>query len=300
MIFGCMNLGGYSDKLTKLENEYLAFSALNQSITSGFYRFDHADIYMKGNSEKIFGQFFSKSGIERNEIWIQSKAGIILKNTDFQSNHYNSSKEYLKTKILQSIENLKCDYLDSFLIHRPDLLTHPNEIGEVLDEFLSKGIIKSFGVSNFTKTQIEYYNHYLPVEIKYNQIHLSLLQTDLFMNMINQNQYGIETGNNGLIEFCKVNDIEIQAYSPLAKGKLSNSKHNPDLHLLIHEIAQDHKTSIEAIMIAWLLTPPFSITPVIGTLNIDRIKAIAEAPKIELSRFEWYKLMHASTGKNLP
>lgn len=297
-----MNLGGDKTTQSMAEIERIAFNALETALTSNITRFDHADIYKNGESEKQFGNFLKSQNINRQDVWIQGKAGIILRSSNFNSNHYDSSSAYLKEKILRSIENLRCDYLDSFLIHRFDPFTHPEEIGLLIEEMISKKLVLSFGVSNFNRSQMEYFQKFIRAKLSTNQVQLSLVHNSAIKSMVFQTDpdEGTQEYSTGLLEYCAAHNIEIQAYSPLAKGKISDPTINQELHNTLTEIGNQLETRLENVALAFLIDNPFNIVPIIGTTKSERISQLADSRNLKLNRLQWYKLLHASLGTKLP
>ena len=113
---------------------------LNFCMDEGLSTFDHADIYGDYTTEGRFGEALSKSGIKRESIQLITKCGIqyVGETRDNQVKHYNYSKDYIIWSAEQSLKNLKTNYIDLFLLHRPSPLMHPDEILEAIHKAMEK------------------------------------------------------------------------------------------------------------------------------------------------------------------
>lgn len=309
IIYGCMGLGGgwTRDPVTR-EDEMQANAAIEAALENGIDTFDHADIYGYGKSEIVFGNVLkSKPGL-REKIIIQSKAGICLKTGPNNSNTYNFSREYLEKQITTSLKNLNVDYLDIFLLHRPDPLMDPEEIADTFRYLKNRGFVRSFGVSNMSVMQIEVLQKFCDEPIVANQIqfglgHTLLIEDGVFVNMkINSSGFGIE----GMLSYAQINDLEIQAWRPLDKGffakaeSLSDDKVVIATKKLVKILAEKYNMDSTAILLAWVLKLPCQIAPIIGTTDPIHIKNAVDSLKINLSRDEWYNLWLTANSLTLP
>ena len=108
------------------------------------------------------------------------------------------------------------------------------------------------------------------------------------------------------LEYCRLNNITVQAWSPLAKGVLSwheREQHDPRIRkaaAVVNSTAREKGVPPETVLVAWLLRHPAAIQPVIGTTNPERIAASCLADYIDLSREEWYRLFIAGRGEDIP
>ena len=165
MNWGAWGVNHSSDKMSEL-----ILSAFNNGINS----FDHADIYGGYTTEKTFGEAFLKTGINRENVFFISKCGIMYpcEKLPIKVKHYDYSEKHLIQSVENSLKNLKTDYLDCFLLHRPSPLMNISEISNTINYLLKENKIRSFGVSNFTVSQMEMFKGKL--KISFNQINLSL------------------------------------------------------------------------------------------------------------------------------
>jgi predicted oxidoreductase len=282
VIQGCMNWGQWGSKLTVDEME----SLIHHNLEIGISSFDHADIYGDYTTEQEFGRAFSNSGINRESIQLISKCGIqyVGKTRRNKVKHYQYDAEYIIYSAEKSIKDLKADYLDVFLLHRPSPLMHPDEISKAVEVLLNHGKIKSFGVSNFTNSQFELISN--KSELYVNQIEFSL------------------THNNPLfdssLDHMLTNKIMPMAWSPLGDIFKNDNSKNQRIHLVLDELAIKYKASKDQLLLSWILKHPSKIYPVIGTVKKKRIKASFESQKIELSEVDWFRMLEESLGHKLP
>lgn len=309
LIYGTMGLGGAWNEENVIEEAIgKAEKAFETAIACGITFFDFADIYSKGKSEKVFGQVIRKRPDIREKVKIQSKAGIILPDEE-GINQFDFSASHLVKTVENSLRNLGVDRLDSLLLHRPDPLMNPKELKEGFNYLFENRMIAQMGVSNMNQYQIQFIEKAVRRKIKANQLEISLLQLDWLDGTIGvNNDEGFKsTMTPGLMEYMMMNAIEIQAWSPMARGLFCGKDlgEKPNEIIVktgnyVKQLAQEKETTLEAIVLAFIMKHPGGIRPVIGTTNPKRIKASVEAEKITLSRREWYKLYILSRGEQLP
>ena len=209
------------------------------------------------------------------------------------------------SSVEDSLKRLKTDYLDVLLLHRPDALVEPEEVAEAFDKLHQQGKVRYFGVSNHNAAQIALLQRYVIQPIVANQMQFSLLHHHLIEagQITNQDEPKQIVRGDGTLEYCRLHDITIQAWSPLAQGAATGASDDPahaELSALVNAMAKEKNVSGEAIAIAWILRHPAKIQPVIGTTNQERIRAACEADNVELSREEWYALYTAAAVTNCP
>jgi predicted oxidoreductase len=279
------------------------------TLDEGINFFDHADIYCHGKSEEAFAEIWKSSPMLRDSIILQSKCGIRFPgDPNPNSPHrFDFSYEHIINSVDGSLKRLKTDYLDVLLLYRPDPLVEPEEVARAFDELHQSGKVRWFGVSNHTAAQLELLTRYSKQPIIANQLAFNLIHTHILDEGIIFNQENSKlTRNEGTIEYCRLNKITIQAWGALAWGMVSGRKvEEPSEKIitsseLVMNMAKERGVFPEAILIAWILRHPAKIQAIIGTTNIDRIKASCQASDIELSREEWYRLFLAGRGESLP
>jgi predicted oxidoreductase len=301
--YGCMPLGGSWDSGQPISTDTRkkALAAIQAALDGGINFFDHADIYCSGKSEEVFSGLWQVSPSIRSSIYIQSKCGIRSNQFDFSYNHIMESVEV-------SLKRLKTSYLDVLLLHRPDALVEPEEVARAFDELQASGKVRYFGVSNHTAAQLELLRKFVRQPILFNQVELNVIHTHMLDEGINfnQDQPTRPLRNEGTIEYCRLNDITLQAWGPLARGKLTGrnevtlSDSEQKTSAILTEMAKVKGVSPEAILVAWILRHPAHIQPIIGTSNPGRIQASCQADAVEMTREDWYRLFIAGRGASLP
>ena len=308
LIYGCMNLGGgwNNQNLSNTEIK-AAHAALHTAIENGIHTFDHADIYMHGKSEEVFGEFIKDNRNLRDHIRIQSKAGIVLQAGPQRSNMYNSSKAYIIGQVEQTLKRLNIDYLDTFFIHRPDPLTSYEELTETLSILLERKLTLHIGVSNMSVEQLHSINKALDVDISANQIQFSLGHSQLIDHVVSFNlTHASEQSTLGMLDYAQLNDMELQAWSSLDRGRFIKSdlygetEIEKDTRLLLEKLAINYETNPLAIQLSWIMNLPVKIHPIIGTTHPERIRMCAESDNVKLSKEDWYALWITARGNPLP
>ncbi|WP_223594091.1 aldo/keto reductase [Neobacillus bataviensis] len=287
---GCMRI----NSLDKPDAERFVQTALEE----GANFFDHADIYGSGTCEEIFADAIHMNAEVREKIILQSKCGIRKGMFDF-------SKEYILESVDGILKRLKTEYLDVLLLHRPDALVEPEEVAEAFDILESSGKVRHFGVSNQNPMQIQLLQKFVKQPLVANQLQLSITNATMISNGINVNMENDSAINRdgSVLDFCRLNDITIQPWSPFQygffEGVFLGSDKFPELNQKIDEIAAKYEVSNTTIAVAWLLRHPSKMQPIIGTMNLDRLKDCCKATEIHLTREEWYSIYRAA-GNILP
>ena len=287
---GCMRIAD----LNKNEVNNL----INTALDCGINFFDHADIYGKGKSEEIFSESISLTPSLREKIIIQSKCAI-------RPGMYDYSKEHILNSVDGILKRLKTDYLDILLLHRPDTLMEPEEVSEAFEKLYNEGKVRNFGVSNHNSMQIELLNKYLKNKITINQIQFSIMHTGIIdsgLNVNMKNSPAIDR-DSSILEYCRLNDITIQAWSPYQygffEGTFIDNPKFPELNKKLKELAEKYNVSSTAIATAWILRHPAKIQTIVGTTNENRLRDICTASNLNLTRQEWYEI-YLSAGNMLP
>jgi predicted oxidoreductase len=282
-IVGCMRWGVWGENFTTVQYEQI----INQCLAIGLDIFDHADIYGHYTTEADFGHALKGNTSLRNQIKIITKCGINML-TPNRPHHaiksYDTSASHITKSVEQTLQNFHTDYIDTLLIHRPDILMHVEEIAATITTLKNAGKIKSFGVSNFTTSQVALLNKYIPVE--HHQVEISVTNLNAF--------------DNGVLDQCQLENIEAQSWSPMGNGIFT--EHTAQHTRILAEaenLAKTYECSVNQILLAFLYAHPSQIVPVIGTTKIERIQDAAKAIEIELTREDFYKLWTASTGKEV-
>ena len=269
---------------------------------AGINVFDHADIYGGAPHvcEQLFGDAVTFSAAERESVIIQSKVGIRPGSFDF-------SKEHILETVDGSLTALNTEYLDILLLHRPDTLVEPEEVASAFDELQASGKVRNFGVSNHTPGQVELLKRYVTQPLAFNQVQLSITHSPIIASGIATNMIGLDQSidrDNGILDYARLNDITLQAWSPFQKGFfdgvfLGDRKDFPELNLALDEIAAAHGITPTGVAVAWITRHPAKMQVVLGTTKPERVVESAAGAGIELSREEWYRLF-TTAGHILP
>ena len=271
---------------------------IGTAIENGANFFDHADIYGGGRSEKLFAQAYGMTDDKREKIILQSKCGI-------DRGLYDFSKEHILTAVDGILSRLNTDYLDVLLLHRPDALCEPEEVAEAFDALKSSGKVRNFGVSNHNPGQIALLSKYLHTPIVANQMQLSIAFCGMISEGINVNNENDKAcvRDGGILDYCRLNDITIQPWSPFQygffEGSFVDNEKFPALNKKLDELAEKYGVSENTIVIAWLLRHPAHLMPVTGTTKVERLLDCLKAADITLTRDEWYDV-YKSAGNILP
>ena len=287
---GCM-------RLTELE-EWDIPKYIWHCISLGVNFFDHADIYGGGECERLFGESLKEIGIPRDQIILQSKCGIV------PGWMYDLSYENIIRCVDNSLKRLGTEYLDILLLHRPDALVEPEEVAKAFDELETKGKVRYFGVSNHKPSQIELLKTAVKQDIQTNQIQFSIPFSNIISSGMeaNMNTDGAVDRNGDVLNYCRLNNVTLQAWSPFQSGKgafVDNNDGYPDLNWALGEISAKYNVTKSTIAAAWILRHPAKMQTIVGTMNYYRMLEIARAVDIELTREEWYRL-YLSSGHILP
>lgn len=287
---GCMRINNLS--AAELDRH------IHTAVELGINHFDHADIYGGGACETVFGQVLKNDPSLRQNMIIQSKCGIV-------QNGYDFSKEHILEAVDSSLQRLGVDYLDTLLLHRPDALMEPTEIDEAFDILENSGKVRSFGVSNFTPMQFELLQKYQNQKLIANQMQLSLAFTGMIDQAICANTMfeGAVDRDGGILDYCRLKDVTLQAWSPFQygffEGVFIDSDKYPKLNETLNKMSAKYGVSTSAISAAWILRHPAKMQVIVGTTNTERLRDICTASDITLSRQDWYEL-YLSAGNKLP
>lgn len=289
---GCMRI---SEIETVRLTEHIRFC-----IEHGLNFFDHADIYGGGQCESRFAEAFKKTGYKREDVILQSKCAIR------PGVMYDFTKKHILESVDGILKRLDTDYLDVLLLHRPDALMEPEEVAEAFELLEKEGKVRHFGVSNHRPYQIELLNKFVKQELCANQLQFSIPFSNMVAAGMEANMLtdGAIDRDGGILDYCRLKDITIQAWSPFQCGFfegifLGNNEKYPELNKTLEEISQKYDTTPTAIATAWILRHPANIQMIAGTTNTERMSEIIKGSEIRLEREEWYRL-YLSSGHILP
>lgn len=289
VILGCMRMNSAT------EPEKVLQTAVEHDITF----FDHADIYGSGECEQVFANSLAKTSIKREDLFIQSKCGIV------PGEMYDFSKEHIIQAVNGSLKRLQTDYLDALLLHRPDTLMEPEEVAAAFDELATQGKVRHFGVSNHNPMQIKLLQKTVKQPLEANQLQFGLMHTGMIDEglYVNRKETQASERDGEILEFSRLKNMTIQAWSPYQASSVKevfiNNDRFPELNQKLAELAEKYHTTPNGLASAWVLRHPANMQIIAGTMNSKRIEEIAQASEIQLSRKDWYQL-YLSAGNGLP
>jgi predicted oxidoreductase len=278
VVAGTMNWGVWDKNLSIAEMANLILVCFENKITT----FDHADIYGGYTTESTFGEGLKQSKIARSKIQLVSKCGIQLV-TDNRNNrikHYDYSKEYIVWSTENSLKNLKTDYLDVFLLHRPSPLMQADEIAEAVEKLKKEGKIIDFGLSNFTPFQTDLIQQ--KTKVSYNQIQFSATH--------------IEPMLDGSLNHMQVHNIRPMAWNPLGTIFREDTEQTRRLKKLLARLVEKYHFGSDIILLAWIMQHPSMVIPVAGTVNVARIQQLQKAYELVLDKEDWFEIWQESRG----
>lgn len=286
---GCMRISDMNEK------EISAF--INTALENGANYFDHADIYGNGKSETVFGKAVSPA--LREQLLIQTKCGIV------PGKRFDFSYEHIMASVEGSLKRLGMEYVDVLLLHRPDALVEPEEVAKAFDELKTSGKVRHFGVSNQNPYQMQLLQNALDVPLCANQLQFGIMHAPMLNWGINVNMYnnaGVDR-DGGVLDYCRLNKITIQPWSPLQygffEGCFVDNEKFPELNKVLAELAEQYGVSKTTIAFAWILRHPARMQPVTGTTNLTRLQDCLKGADVKLTRDEWYRI-YLAAGNQLP
>ncbi|WP_335873005.1 aldo/keto reductase [Bacillus sp. 2205SS5-2] len=286
LVHGLSRLNDWNN--SKEETLELIEYCLEQGITT----FDHADLYGGYTCEELFGDALSLKPELRGEMEIITKCGIVIpadKRPTHQTHHYNLTKEHILLSVENSLQNLKTDYIDVLLLHRPSPFMDPIEIAEAFDILKREGKVRHFGVSNFKNSHFQMLQSYLDYPLITNQIELSA--------------YELENFDDGTIHLCQEKRIKPMAWSPLAGGKVFTAQDEKGKRLreTLTKIQDEISAKgIDEVLFAWLLQHPAKIMPIVGSGKKERIQTAINSLSLSLNHDQWFEILQSSMGHDVP
>jgi predicted oxidoreductase len=261
---------------------------IEAAFDAGITLFDTADIYGPDNgepfgaAEALLGRVFKEAPGLRDKMVLATKGGIVI------GTPYDSSASYIEQAIDASLRRLGVERVDLWQIHRPDMLTHPQEAARALEKAHAAGKIGAVGVSNFTTSQTAALAHFLPVPLASTQPEFSALALDPI--------------TSGLLDQAMMLDLAVLAWSPIGGGRLVEPRDQHTLAVagLLDRKAEEAEVGRTAAAISWIMQHPSRPIPIVGTQRPERIAQIPQALAVRWTRAEWYAVLEASMGEKLP
>ena len=263
-------------------------SKIEACLDQGISTFDQADIYGGYTSEALLGETLKQAPHLRDSMQLITKCDIVAPiglYSDKKIKHYDTSAQHINFSVERSLSQMAIEQIDLLLLHRPDPLMDAQETGRALDDLINSGKVKAIGVSNFRPWDINLLQSCTKNKLLTNQIEISLTQNNAL--------------TNGDLAYMQQHDIFPMAWSPLGGGELFKNSQSP-LNQKLISLAKDFAVQPAAIAIAWLLRHPAQILPIMGSNHMQRIKQFSEALTVDLSREQWFELLQAATGHEVP
>lgn len=265
---------------------------IRASLDLGITTFDHADIYGDYTCQELFGRALALEPALRKKMQLVTKCGIMLASPNRPQHalkHYNTSRAHIMASVEESLQTLGTDRVDLLLIHRPDLLMDPDEVGEAFTALRQAGKVLHFGVSNFTPSQFDLLASRLDFPLVTNQIEVSVLFLDLL--------------HDGTVDQCLQKGIAPMVWSPLAGGRIfsEESERAARVRQALQTVGQElGGAPLDQVALSWVLTHPARFVPILGSGKIERIRSAATAEARHLSREQWFAIWSASSGTPVP
>jgi len=279
--FGTWQLGGDWGAT----DEESATAAIRQAADNGVTFFDTAQAYGFGASERLLAR--ALRGRPRDDLVIASKGGLRSTGSGLVR---DSSPEWIRKGVDESLRALDTTYIDLFQVHWPDPGTPFEETAAALAKIVADGKIRHVGVSNFDAEQMESFSHTLPVESLQPPYHLFRREIEA-----------------EILPYAAAHDIGVLAYGPLAHGLLSgqlsmDTRFSPDdwraasdvFHggafeqnlRVVDELksfaGQELGISLGQLAIAWTLANPAVDVAIVGTRNPRHVDEALAAADIDL------------------
>lgn len=290
LVYGCMRISGDNSPADREKGK----QAIRAAIEAGYTHFDHADVYGGGACETIFAEVLSDMPLLREKLLITGKCGIRVPGDPIEGNpkRYDFSRQYLIDSVDAILQRLGVDYLDLFLLHRPDYLFGAEDVAATLGALKEAGKVNHFGVSNFRPSQLTMLQSYCPMPSVANQVEINIDNMSAFAD--------------GTLDQCQQLNISPMAWCPMggvvypAWGDKLTEEQTGRIQSELALQAEKYETEPWIVILAWLLKHPAGILPIVGSTRPSRIKAATKSLKLEYTRVDWYRLLQAREGCEVP
>lgn len=282
IISGTMTWGAWGAQMSTSQMQ----AQIEKYFALGITTFDHADIYGGYTTEAEFGAGFAQSNVAREEVQFITKCGIQMpcQARPLPVKHYDYSAQHIQKSVENSLSALNTDYIDLLLLHRPSPLLDVEIVTETIQKLQRQGKIKAFGVSNFTPSQIALLEK--EIKVSWNQIECSLThEIPMF---------------DGTLDFMATQSIGAMSWSPLGSYFKENNSQTARIKKCMNSLCEKYNCSEDQLLLSWLVSHPSKIYPVVGTTSIQRIENAIGALRIEIELTDWFLLLKASQGNEVP
>lgn len=290
LVYGCMRISGENSPVDREKGK----QAVRAAIEAGYTHFDHADIYGGGACEALFAEVLAEMPHLREELLITGKCGIRLAGEPHAGDpkRYDFSRRYLIESVDGILQRLGVDHLDLLLLHRPDYLCSAEEVAGTLEILEESGKVRHFGISNFRPSQLSMLQSYCPMPLLVHQVEVNIDNISAF--------------SDGTIDQCQEFNISPMAWCPLggvaypAWGGTLTNEQSVRIQAELARQAEKYATENWIVILAWLLKHPAGILPIVGSTQPSRIRAATKSLELEYSAEDWYRLLEARNGEEVP
>jgi len=282
IISGTMTWGTWGIKMSTSQMR----EQIEKYFALGITTFDHADIYGGYTTEAEFGKALSQTNIPRNQLQFITKCGIQMpfESRPLPVKYYDYSEFHIQKSVENSLTSLNTDYIDILLLHRPSPLLDVEVLTKTIHKLQNQGKIKAFGVSNFTSSQIALLEK--EIKLSWNQIECSLThEIPMF---------------DGTLDFLAAQNIGVMSWSPLGSYFKENNSQTARIKKCMNSLCEKYNCTEDQLLLAWLVKHPSKIYPVVGTTSVKRIENAIAALEIEIELIDWFLLLEASQGNEVP
>ncbi len=283
VVAGVIRWGKWGAKLSSTKMADLISSCVENGITT----FDNADVYGNYTTEREFGDALILCGVPRDEIQIITKCGIIkpcAEKPGFNISHYNTSKRHIIESVEQSIENINTPYIDVLMINRPSPIMNYEEMGEAFHYLKEAGLVKEFGVVNFSPDQIRAMHKFYPITSHQSELSITHLSPLL----------------DGTLDTCMANDMTPMSWSPIGGGAIyTNSRRGKKLEETLTKQASKYGWTLSEMALLFLLHHPAKIRPVLNLSKADKYKEVVDLADTILTNEQWFEIFVTCSGQEL-
>jgi diketogulonate reductase-like aldo/keto reductase len=246
---GTWGIGGLVE--SDYSNDKESIISIRSALELGYSHIDTAELYGAGHTEELVGEAISE--VDRSELVITSKVWKA-----------NLSYNDLISSCNRSLEKLKTEHIDTYLIHAPNPDIPIEETMAALDYLIEEKYIRSIGVSNFTVEQLK--NAQLHSKNK-----IAAFQIPYNLSARNKNYKGsLVNMESETIPYCQANDILVMAYRPIERGFLLRP------NFLLDQLSEKYNKTKAQIALNWLISKKNIIT-IPKSTNLDHLKENLEA-----------------------
>jgi aryl-alcohol dehydrogenase-like predicted oxidoreductase len=275
-----------------------AFKVLDAYVGLGFTAIDTADVYGKGKSETILGNWM-KARSNRNKVLVFTKLG-----SEMTPDEKGLSAKYMVEAVEQSLQRLQTDHIDLYQSHRPDAATPQDETLEAYDRLVKAGKVRAIGASNFSAEQ-----HAEAAGISKAK---GLVRYD--SEQPEYNLYVRERFEGPLQDFCVANDVGVIPYFSLAAGFLTGKYrsaadfgksprgarmerylNDKGFHILaaLDQVAAETGATLAEISLAWLNAQPGVTAPIASATSVSQVESLGKGARLQLGASELKALTEA-------